>query len=201
MQPILLSPIISFVLSPLIFVYLNYENNVRILLYKRPYYTALYGFVFSLLALFMSYLIIDLGMFTSTLPEIKNYPWLIAIIVGLFTKHIFSLISVEIKNKEYGIKAIPRIIEHTVIKRMNDTINGYYESRVNSVVTVVKRKKIHNIIPIIEEILPIQIKGAERKKYVGEFRILKTDYLKLMYLSITFGETVLKSFERRLNEK
>jgi len=201
MTAIYTSALISFVLSPLIFIYLNYENNVRILIFKKPYFTFLYGLIFALLAFSISYLTLKTDLLSDLFPKLKAHPFIIAIIIGAFTKHIIGLISIEIKGKEYGVKVIPQTIEKNVRKRMNDCVNGYYEEKVNKLIIVIKDKNIQDIDTIIAEILPIQIKGDVRKRHLREFKLLKTPYLKLMHLSINFGENVYKSFIRGIERE
>jgi hypothetical protein len=199
---ILISFLITLIIVPIIFIYANYENNFKLLYYKYTKFCLMYGAIYGIISASLTYLITREEIFTDLVPEfIMKHKFITAIFIGLSIKQLVSLVSFEVKNKEIALKAIPKFIDEISKKRMNDFINKYYHEKSVVLEATIKNKKIHNISNFVEESLPIQIVSIKRKKYISEFKLLKTNESKLIFLGYKFGENVFKICETKINNK
>ena len=181
---------------------MNYENNFKLLYYRNIITCLSYGVIYGLLSAILSYLIITEKFFNNVIPNfINDKPILISIFIGLFIKQIMSIISIETKGKEFGVRMIPKFIDDIVKKRMNDIINKHYHTKSLPLINTLKVNKINNINNIIEESLPIQITSNKKRIYLNEFKMLKSNESKLTLLGYKFGEHVFEICEQKINEK
>lgn len=192
----------SALIIPILFIYMNYENNFKLLFLKNWSIWLLYGLIYGTISSCLTYLILNENIFTNLIPhEILGKAYLIALFIGIGIKKLLSVLSFEIKNKEMFVRALPKFIDDSTTRRMNDAINTHYHSKALAITDLTKKNKIHNIDPIIEDSLPIQLTKEKKKKHLAEFKVLKSNESKLMLLGYAFGDNVFAICEAKINQQ
>jgi hypothetical protein len=187
--------------SVLIFIYTDkkYKNNDIVIFKNCKSILLLYCLIYFTLGISLYFLIAVLKI--NKITFFPDYPLVLPVFIGLFSKIILKTISFEIKKIDYGVKGIPLVIDRQFSIKLNDALNHYYSSRIDRILASMKSKKIYNTMPIIENILPIQMQNNERKGYLKDLKLLKSDTLKLKYVSVYFGEKVIQLYENEINKE